>query len=67
MRSIAAPVFGSDNEVVAAVGIAGPVQRLNKRMMMSFLPALSATVEAISHRLGATQPAGAGVLQMVKS
>jgi len=53
IRAIAAPVFGADNEVIAAIGVAGPVQRLTKKTLLSFLPALGATAEAISGRLGA--------------
>jgi DNA-binding IclR family transcriptional regulator len=53
IRAIAAPVFGADHEVVAAIGIAGPVQRLPKKTLLSFLPALGETADAISGRLGA--------------
>jgi DNA-binding IclR family transcriptional regulator len=66
-RSIAAPVFGGDNEVVAAVGVAGPVQRLSNRTLISFLPSLSAAVEGISRRLGGTRPAPVSAMRIVKS
>ena len=55
VRSIAVPVYSGDNEVVASVGIAGPVQRLSKRIMLSHLPALIAAADAISTRLGANR------------
>jgi IclR family transcriptional regulator, KDG regulon repressor len=67
VRAIAAPVFSGDNDIVAAVGIAGPIQRLNKRTVMSYLPALMEATEAISTRLGAGRPAAATALRMVKA
>jgi DNA-binding IclR family transcriptional regulator len=66
IRSIAAPVFASGNDVVAAIGIAGPVQRLTKRTLMSYLPALSDAAEMLSARLGATRPAVVATLRVVK-
>ncbi len=67
VRAIAAPVHGNDNQVVAAIGIAGPVQRLGKRTLMSFLPALGSMAEQISQRLGAEMPVTTGAWRMVKS
>lgn len=66
VRAIAAPVFGADEHAIAAVGIAGPAQRLNKRTLISFVPALLSIAAAISHRHGARPPA-AGPLRIVKS
>lgn len=66
VRSIAVPVFSGDNELAASVGIAGPVQRLTKRMMMSHLPALTAAADAISTRLGANRRPPMSGLRVVK-
>ncbi len=57
MRCIAAPVRDDDGNVMAAVGIAGPVQRLTKKMLVSLAPTLLNAVQAISQRLG-DRPAG---------
>lgn len=67
VRAIAAPVFGADNEVVAAVSVAGPVQRLSQRILISFLPSLRAGVDGISSRLGATRPVLINALRVVRS
>jgi IclR family KDG regulon transcriptional repressor len=66
VRSIAVPVFAGDSELAAAVGIAGPVQRLSKRVLMSFLPALNSAAESISMRLGARSWPVSPVLRVVK-
>jgi IclR family KDG regulon transcriptional repressor len=66
VRCIAVPVFSGDSELVAAVGIAGPIQRLTKRTLMSHLPALNSAAESISIHLGAKSwPVSAG-LRLVK-
>lgn len=52
MRCVAAPVRNATREVVAAVGIAGPVQRLPDDLLASFAPHVLRTAEAISVRLG---------------
>jgi DNA-binding IclR family transcriptional regulator len=52
MRSLAAPVRNGAGEVVAAVGVAGPVQRLPDEALASFAPHVLRTAEAISVRLG---------------
>ena len=56
MRCIAAPVRDDSGHVTAAVGIAGPVQRLTKKMLLSHAPALVNAVAAISQRLGDRPP-----------
>lgn len=56
MRCIAAPVRDDSGNVTAAVGIAGPVQRLTKKMLLSHAPALLNAVAAISQRLGDRPP-----------
>ena len=52
MRCIAAPVRDDSGNVIAAVGVAGPVQRLTKKLLLSLAPSLLGTVQAISQRLG---------------
>jgi IclR family KDG regulon transcriptional repressor len=66
VRSIAVPVFSGDNDIAAAVGIAGPVQRLTKKTLMSYLSALSGAAEAISVRLGAGRRPTVPGLRVVK-
>lgn len=52
MRGLAAPVRDVTGGVVGAVGIGGPVQRLTKKSLRAFIPALLNAVEGISARLG---------------
>lgn len=51
-RGIAAPVRDADGNVVAAVGVAGPSQRLSQRAIAGFAPHVIGTADAISVRLG---------------
>lgn len=52
MRCIAAPVRNDSGEVVAAIGIGGPVSRLSKKALASFIPHVIETAAQISARLG---------------
>jgi IclR family transcriptional regulator, KDG regulon repressor len=52
MVSIAAPIRDDSGEVVAAVGIAGPVTRLTKKSIAAFIPHVIATADQVSTRLG---------------
>ncbi len=52
MRCVAAPVRDISGKVVAAIGLAGPTQRLTKKDLRAMAPDLAATGEAISVRLG---------------
>lgn len=52
MRGIAAPIHDASGTVVAAVGLAGPVQRLSKKALRSVIPLVLATAQGISLRLG---------------
>jgi IclR family transcriptional regulator, KDG regulon repressor len=52
MRCIAAPLRNDAGEVVAAIGLAGPVSRLSKKALVSFVPHVIGTAAAISARLG---------------
>jgi len=59
MRCIAAPLLNDAGEVVAAVGVAGPVTRLSKKALSGYLPHVMETAAAISARLGHRAKAGA--------
>lgn len=50
VRSIAVPLFDYRQQAIAAIGIAGPSQRLGKRKLMSFLPKLASAAKEISIR-----------------
>ena len=52
MRCIAAPIRNDAGEVVAAVGVGGPVSRLSKKAIASFTPHVIETAAFISARLG---------------
>jgi DNA-binding IclR family transcriptional regulator len=52
LRAIAAPVRNHNGMVIAAVGIAAPVQRMNKKEMQACVPTVIATASAVSARLG---------------
>lgn len=52
MRAIAAPVRNLSGEVIAAVSLAAPAQRLNKRGLRSLIPEVMRSAEAMSVRLG---------------
>ncbi len=52
MRCIAAPVRDISGKVIAAVGLAGPTQRLTKKDLRALAPDVVATGEAVSVRLG---------------
>lgn len=52
MRGIAAPIRDISGKVVAAVGLAGPIQRLTKKDLRRLVPQVVATADAISVRLG---------------
>ena len=52
MRCVAAPLRNDAGEVVAAIGLAGPVSRLSKKALAAFIPHVIETAAAISARLG---------------
>jgi DNA-binding IclR family transcriptional regulator len=57
MRSLAAPIRDSEGRVVAAVGIAGPMQRVSDEAVERFAPLVVNTANVISARLGFRSPA----------
>ena len=52
MRGLAAPIRDVSGKVVAAVGLAGPIQRLTKRDVRALAPGVVGTADAVSVRLG---------------
>lgn len=52
VRSLAAPVRDHFGNVIAATSIAGPAQRLTKKVLASFAPDVVSAADAISARLG---------------
>ncbi|HEY2136833.1 MAG TPA: IclR family transcriptional regulator [Xanthobacteraceae bacterium] len=52
VRCIAAPIRNDAGDVVAAVGVAGPVSRLSKKALTAFIPHVIETADAISARIG---------------
>lgn len=52
MRGLAAPVRDASGRVVAAVGLAGPVQRLTKKELRRLVPQVVTTADGISARMG---------------
>ena len=52
MRSIAAPIRSSSGDVVAAVGVAGPVQRLSDAVLADFAPKVVEAANTVSVRIG---------------
>lgn len=52
LRCIAAPVRNHTGQVIAAVSVAAPVQRMSKKNVQTTVPTVVAAAEAISRRLG---------------
>jgi len=52
LRAIAAPVRNHTGSVIAALGVAAPVQRMTKKVMQDCVPDVIATAAAVSARLG---------------
>ncbi len=52
LRAVAAPVRNHTGSVIAALGVAAPVQRMTKKDMQTCVPSVMATAAAVSARLG---------------
>ena len=52
MRSVAAPIRDIGGKVIAAVGLAGPIQRLTLKGLRAMAPQVVATADQVSERLG---------------
>jgi len=62
LRAIAAPVRNQRGAVIAALGVAAPVQRMTKKVMQNWVPTVVAAANAVSQRLG-YRPAQAETLE----
>ena len=54
LRTVAAPVFDAQGSVIAAVSLAGPSSRLNKKTMRQLVPPVVQAARVISQRMGWT-------------
>jgi DNA-binding IclR family transcriptional regulator len=52
LRAIAAPVRNHAGSVIAALGVAAPVQRMSKKVMQACVPSVIDAANAVSARLG---------------
>ena len=52
MRSVAAPIRDISGKAIAAIGLAGPIQRLTKKEVRRLVPAVLAAALAVSQRMG---------------
>ncbi len=59
LRGVAAAIRNHSGTVVAAIGMAAPVQRMSKKLMQACVPAVTAAADVISRRLGYLPPLGA--------
>jgi IclR family transcriptional regulator, KDG regulon repressor len=58
MRSVAAPIRNANGRVIAAIGLAGPMQRISDEALASFAPLVADAARTISARLGFNSLAG---------
>jgi IclR family transcriptional regulator, KDG regulon repressor len=56
MRSVAAPIRDITGKAIAAVGLAGPIQRLTKKELRRLVPQVITTASGISARMGYRVP-----------
>jgi IclR family KDG regulon transcriptional repressor len=59
LRGVAAPIRNHSGAVVAAIGMAAPVQRMSKKLLQACVPSVTGAAETISRRLGYQPPGGA--------
>lgn len=52
LRCVAAPVRNHTGQVIAAISVAAPVQRMSKKNVQATIPTVVAAADAISRRLG---------------
>ena len=52
LNAIAAPVYGAQGQVLAALGLQGPAHRFDHAAMLRALPALRKEAAALSRELG---------------
>lgn len=56
LRSVAAPIRDISGKAIAAVGLAGPIQRLTKKELRRLVPQVMAAASGISARMGFRVP-----------
>lgn len=56
VSGLAAPVLDHRGEVIAAIGISGPIERLKPKVLRNFAPAVMATAARASRALGYLAP-----------
>lgn len=56
LRSVAAPIRDISGKAIAAVGLAGPIQRLTKKELRRLVPQVIAAASGISARMGFRVP-----------
>lgn len=59
LRCVAAPIRNHGGEVIAAISVAAPVQRMSKKVMQTCVPTVIGAADAISRRLGYLPALGA--------
>jgi len=52
IAGVGAPIFGSNNQAIAAVGVAGPAERMRKNVLIKLAPIVIKAALAISKELG---------------
>ena len=52
LRCVAAPIRDHSGRVIAAIGVAGPVQRMTRKILQTYVPLVTASADAVSRRLG---------------
>jgi IclR family transcriptional regulator, acetate operon repressor len=60
LSALAAPIFGPDGDVVAALSISGPTIRLTRERIAELAPELTRQAAAVSQRLGHTEQIDVG-------
>jgi IclR family KDG regulon transcriptional repressor len=52
IHCVSAPIFSGEGEVVGAMSVTAPVNRIDRETLLSFVPALQDAVKGTSHELG---------------
>ena len=60
LHAVAAPVFGFDGTVVAAIGVAGPSSRLTEPRIAELVELVMAAAAGVSHAMGGGRASAAG-------
>ena len=63
LHAVAAPIFGLDDAVVAAIGVAGPSNRLTETRMAELADLVMSVAATVSHAMGGRRASGAGQIR----